>query len=170
MDECPLSPDEEQSKPPAKDERDKSAPKKKIIDVFWMDDEEGREQFQQKEQAERRKANWQDVKDEDVISQLMPDGGYFGEPPSSEEDWEREMQQFEREMRYRTRSGSLAERVSNKALHKFMEAQQRGGTQGRISRILGNLFAKIFGVIGRSGMPSPHKTTKKKQRPKAPNS
>ncbi len=146
MDECPLNPDEDQSKESKKDEPDKSLPKKKI-DVFWMDDEDDREQFQQKEITENRKANWQGIEDEDVLSQLMPGEGFIGEPPSSEEDWDAEMQRFEREMRLRARSGSLAERVSTTALRRFMEAQQKGGTRGRISRILGNLVAKIFGVF-----------------------
>ncbi len=128
-----------------------------------MDDEDDRDQFQQKEQAERRKANWQGIKDEDVLSQLMPNEGFFGESPSSEEDWDAEMQRFEREMRLRSRSGSLAERVSTTALRRFMDAQQKGGTRGRISRILGNLVAKIFGVFGRAGMPSPGKPPKKKR-------
>ncbi len=159
-----MSPDEDELHLPDKDERDESAPKKKKIDVFWMDDEEDREQFQQKEQAERRKTNWQGIEDKDVLSQLMPEGGFFGEGPSSEEEWEREMQQYEREMRARSRSGSLAERVSGTALRRFMEAQQKGGTAGRISRMLGNLFAKIFGVIGRTGMPPPSRHSKKKKR------
>ncbi len=158
-----MSPDEDELNLPDKDERDKSAPKMKKIDVFWMDDEDDREQFQQKEQAERRKANWQGIKDEDVLTQLMPNEGFFGEPPTSEEDWEKEMQQFEREMQVRSRSGSLAERVSTTALRRFMDAQQKGGTRGRLSRILGNLVAKIFGVIGRARIPSPGKPPKKKR-------
>ncbi len=131
-----------------------------------MDDEEDLEQFQQREQEERRKANWQNIKDEDVLSQLMPDEGLFGEDPSSEEDWDAMMQQFNREMRLHSRSGSFSERVSSTALRRFMEAQQRGGTRGRISRILGNLAAKIFGVIGRAGMPAPSRISKKKKQSK----
>ncbi len=142
--------------------------KKKKIDVFWMDDEDDREQFQQKEQAERRKANWQDIKDEDVLSQLGPREGFIGDSPSPEEEWAKEMQQFEREMRQRSRTGSFTERISNTALRRFMEEQQKGGTRGRISRILGNLFARIFGVIGRAGMPPSRKAPKKKRSKKTP--
>jgi hypothetical protein len=162
-----MSPNEDQSKVPEKDDRNTSAPKKKPIDVFWMDDEEDREQFQKKEQAERRKANWQGIEDADVLSQLNPVEGVIGEPPSSEENWEAEMQRFERQMRLRSRSGSFAERLSTTALRRFMEAQQKGGTGGRISRLLGNLTGRIFGVIGRPGMAPPNRPKKKKGSKKA---
>ncbi len=161
-----MSPKEDQSKVPENDERDKIAPKKKSIDVFWMDDETDREQFQKKEQAERRKANWQGIEDADVLSQLMPVEGAFGEPTSSEEDWEAEMQRFERQMRLRSRSGSFAERVSTTALRRFMETQQKGGTGGRISRLLGNLAGRIFAVIGRPGIAPPNRPRTKKKGPK----